>query len=66
MESENNHIEADSNIDACRKYLKQIGIDKTPIRSGGNDVSIKVEPFYIENGTKYYYTKKKISWYKLI
>ncbi len=47
-------IEAKSGAEACKKLLNKIGIEYTKIkRSASNDVKIKAEPFYEEDGRKY-------------
>ncbi len=57
-------IEAKNGADACRKLLDKIGIKYTKIvRSAGNSVIIKAEPFYEENGQKY--RNGLVSWFEV-
>jgi len=57
-------VEAESGADACRKFLKQIGIEYTHIkRSGSNNVKIKTQPFYEKDGYKY--RDGIVSWFEV-
>ena len=53
-----------SPIDAARRYLKSIGVERQPKRSGDNYVQISAREYITRNGTKYY--KGNTQWYELI
>ena len=57
-------IEAENGADACRKLLDKLEIKYTKIvRSSSNNVKIKAEPFYEENGQKY--RNGLVSWFEI-
>ena len=57
-------ISGTSPVDAARRYLKSIGVERQPKRSGDNYVQISAREYITSNGTKYY--KGNTQWYELI
>lgn len=57
-------IEAKTGADACRKLLKQLGIQFTSIkRSASNMVKISAQPFIEKDGRKYW--SGRVSWFEV-
>lgn len=59
----NKEFQATSPINAAKAYLKSIGNEKTPKKSGSNYVQISAREFIVRDGQKYF--KGNQNWYEI-